>query len=158
MARSTHDISQYGPHTWSIRYIIYRYSTVCITLTVAQNMHLWKLRQNISTFWILSRVMCLLAIQNRVKAHLGNHFSMATRVSSGDFVFVLTQPSLLHILCTCVSTPIPVTFPHATFMVMWAILGPTPGKDTSSSTVGGISPPYLSLQISVACLMYSALR
>lgn len=85
--------------------------------------------------------------------YLGNQLSTASLVSSGTLVGFFTHPSLLEILWTWVSTPIPVTCPHATFIVMCAILGPTPGSFTNSSTVGGMSPLYFSAQILVASFM-----
>lgn len=86
--------------------------------------------------------------------HLGNQSSTAFLVSSGVFVGFLTQPNLLHIRWTWVSTPIPDNLSQATFMHIWAIFGPTPGKDTKPSMVDGISPPYSSWQTWVAFLMY----
>lgn len=61
-----------------------------------------------------------------------------------------------HLPCT--STPIPTGFPHATFMTMCAILGPTPFNLHSPFTVAGMSPPYSVISVSVVFLMYSALR
>lgn len=42
---------------------------------------------------------------NQSCCYLGNHSSRALRVSSGFLVGFLSQPSLLEIRCTCVSTP-----------------------------------------------------
>lgn len=53
--------------------------------------------------------------------------------------------------------PIPDTLFQAMFMAKWAILGPTPGSFTSSSTVPGMSPPYFCFRMAVVCLMYFTL-
>ena len=51
------------------------------------------------------------------------------------------------------SLPIPDTLSQAMFMAKWAILGPTPGSCTSSSTVLGMSPPYFCFRMAVVCFM-----
>lgn len=53
--------------------------------------------------------------------------------------------------------PIPATLSQAMCMARWAILGPTPGSCTSSSTVLGMSPPYFCFRMAVVCLMYFTL-
>lgn len=53
--------------------------------------------------------------------------------------------------------PIPATLSQAMCMAKWAILGPTPGSCTSSSTVLGMSPPYFCFRMAVVCLMYFTL-
>ena len=53
--------------------------------------------------------------------------------------------------------PIPDTLSQAMFMAKWAILGPTPGSCTSSSTVLGMSPPYFCFRMAVVCFMYFTL-
>lgn len=53
--------------------------------------------------------------------------------------------------------PIPDTLFQAMFMAKWAILGPTPGSFTSSSTVLGMSPPYFCFRMAVVCFMYFTL-
>ena len=57
-----------------------------------------------------------------------HQLSTAILVSSGSLVRFLTHPGLLEILWTWVSTPIPVTCPQATFMVIYTIFGLTPGS------------------------------
>ena len=57
-------------------------------------------------------------------AYFGSHFSRASLVSSGCFVF--TQPSLLVMRWTCTSTPIPSNSFHAAFITKYAIFLPTP--------------------------------
>ena len=46
------------------------------------------------------------------RSYRGSHSSRALRVSSGLCVVFLTQRSLLAIRWTCVSTPMPLTWPH----------------------------------------------
>lgn len=43
--------------------------------------------------------------ESESRRYLGNHSSRALRVSSGFLVGFLSQPSLLEMRCTCVSTP-----------------------------------------------------
>ena len=97
----------------------------------------------------------------------GNHFSKATRVSSGvlfrgEPAFVTAQDSETHpkrsvILWTCTSTHIPLGFSHPTFMIKCPIFGPTPGSSTNDSKSGGMSPPYFSMHIFAAARKYFAL-
>lgn len=87
------------------------------------------------------------------QSYLGNHFSTAFLVSSGCLVGFWTHFNRLQILWTWVSTPIPVSSPHATSITMWAIFGPTPGSCTNSLNVGGMSESYFCSNILVVFLM-----
>lgn len=53
-------------------------------------------------------------------------------------------------------SPIPETRFQAMLMARCAILGPTPGRRTRSSTVSGTSPPKSRRSASVVCFMYRA--
>lgn len=55
------------------------------------------------------------------------------------------------------NSPMPATLSQAMCMAKWAILGPTPGSCTSSSTVLGMSPPYFCFRMAVVCFMYFTL-
>ena len=87
--------------------------------------------------------------------YLGNQFSSAFLVPSGVFVGFSTNFNQFAIRWTWVSTPIPVISPHAAFIHICAILGPTPGNAIKPCKLLGISLLCFSWQITVAFLMYS---
>src|SRR5271155_1249632 len=92
-----------------------------------------------------------------IPCHLsfGSHPSSQYLVSSG--FFVLCQPQRFVIRCTCTSTPMPSSIPHAADMQRYAILGPTPGRRINPSTVEGISLSCSSRSIAAAALIYLVL-
>lgn len=64
------------------------------------------------------------------ETYFGNHFSNRFLASSGFRASFFIHPSLCVMRCTCVSTAMPLTSPHAKSMIRCAILGPMPGNDT----------------------------
>lgn len=92
-----------------------------------------------------------------ISCHLsrGSQLSSAALVCSG--VLVVCHPHRFVMRCTCTSTPMPSTRPHAVGRTRCAILGPTPGNATRPSKVSGISPSHSSRQMAAACLRYLVL-
>ena len=150
-------------NSYSLNYPFYqginlRYKKAANTHSTINSLHIegWTWNQVLCQYIILENQW-----QNNLKniknsqnpVYLGNQASRAFLVSSGVFVGFLTQPRRLLILCTCVSTPMPVILCQAACMQMCAIFGPTPGNAKRPSSVSGISPLCLSLQIWVACFM-----